>query len=123
MYRDVKMAVIMNMIYIHVLVVGSLEDAKQLRLRRSEDFFFYLFFPFIYLFIFLNKAIQQSTDGALQTPIWCECEKEIYQTGQGHLHKASVRSTVHLQIEQRRRAKVKKKNQNEKPAVLTLAKQ
>lgn len=66
---------------------------------------------FFSLFFFLNKAIQQSTDGALQTPIWCECEKEIYQTGQGHLHKASVRSTVHLQIEQRRRAKVKKRNQ------------
>lgn len=109
------MAVIMNIIYIHVLVVGSLEEAKQLRLHGSELFFF--------LFLFLNKAIRQSTDGALQTPIWCECEKEIYQTGQGHLHKASVRSTVHLQIEQRRRAKVKKRNQNEKPAILTLPKQ
>ncbi len=39
------------------------------------------------------------------------CEREIYLTGQGHLHKASVRSTVHLQIEQKRRAKVKKKEQ------------
>lgn len=54
MYRDVKMAVIMNMIYIHVLVVGSLEDAKQLRLRRSEDFFFLPFFSF-YLFIYFFK--------------------------------------------------------------------
>lgn len=38
----------------------------------------------------------------------CEREREIYLTGQGHLHKASVRSTVHLQVEQKRRAKVKK---------------
>lgn len=35
----------------------------------------------------------------------------IYSTGQGHLHKASVRSTVHLQTEQKRKAKVKKKEE------------
>ena len=40
----------------------------------------------------------------------CVRERVIYLTGQGHLHKASVRSTVHLQIERKERsAKVKKK--------------
>jgi len=39
------------------------------------------------------------------------CVRVIYLTGQGHLHKASVRSTVHLQIEQKRKANVKKKEQ------------
>lgn len=31
----------------------------------------------------------------------CVSERVIYLTGQGHLHKASVRSTVHLQIEKK----------------------
>lgn len=39
----------------------------------------------------------------------CVYDRVIYSTGQGHLHKASVRSTVHLQTEQKRKAKVKEK--------------
>lgn len=104
MYRDVKMAVIMKLIYIF-LVLGSLEESV-FRDERPKGVT-----AWIRAFY---KAIQQCTNGAFATPIWCECEKEIYQTGQGHLHKASVRSTVHLQIEQRRRAKVKKRNQKKR---------
>lgn len=51
----------------------------------------------------LYKAIQLHR--VICNPILREIK--IYLTGQGHLHKASVRSTVHLQIEQKSKGEEK----------------
>lgn len=104
MHRNVKMAVIMKLIYSYFfLIFKSLEKSVAREKGKGATVWIR---AFIKLF---NNALLHS-----QRPFGvclCVCERVIYLTRQGHLHKASVRSTVHLQIEQKRKAKVKKTEQ------------
>lgn len=112
MHRYAKMAVIMKLIYGSFVIFKSLEESVSRENGKKGATVWIR--AFIKLF---SNALLHS-----QWPFGvCVSERVIYLTGQGHLHKASVRSTVHLQIEKKRRANVNLRNKN--PMIKTVAKQ